>query len=113
MQLNQVVAGYVNAMLWTEELDCLGLDIDDFSTEAQKQIREDCQNFIELAQEWLTDDDAHIWDTTIGFDFWLTRNHYGSGFWDHDYVNQTKLTEIAHTFGEAYLIDQDIPLGVN
>jgi hypothetical protein len=37
---------------------------------------------------------------TIEHDFFLTRNGHGAGFWDGDYKNGEKLTEIAKSFGE-------------
>lgn len=44
-----------------------------------------------------------------GHDFWLTRNGHGAGFWDRgletpdgEDVGQ-KLTDLAHSFGEAHL----------
>lgn len=41
----------------------------------------------------------------IGHDFWLTRNGHGSGFFDGDYDDDIgeALTDIAQSFGEAYL----------
>jgi hypothetical protein len=38
-----------------------------------------------------------------GHDFWLTRNHHGSGFWDRDGLPESTskdLTDAAHAFGE-------------
>lgn len=37
------------------------------------------------------------------FDFWLTRNHHGSGFFDSEFVNKQALIDIAHSFGEQSL----------
>jgi hypothetical protein len=37
-----------------------------------------------------------------GHDFWLTRNHYGAAFWDHDLPREIRnqLIESVHAFGE-------------
>lgn len=44
-----------------------------------------------------------------GHDMWLTRNHHGAGFWDHNskrdadaYAAGQRLTTAAHALGEAY-----------
>jgi hypothetical protein len=41
---------------------------------------------------------------THGFDFWLTRNRHGAGFWDRGYGQVgDKLSEAAKSFGESYI----------
>lgn len=39
------------------------------------------------------------------FDFWLTRNGHGAGFWDGDWPvpAATRLTEASEKAGEVYL----------
>ena len=39
----------------------------------------------------------------LGIDIWLTRNHHGSGFFDHSYENEDKLTAAAHKIGSKDL----------
>lgn len=39
----------------------------------------------------------------LGMDIWLTRNHHGSGFFDHYYENEDKLTAAAHQLGSKDL----------
>lgn len=42
----------------------------------------------------------HIDDAQAGHDFWLTRNHHGSGFWDRGLGEVGKqLTQAAHACG--------------
>jgi hypothetical protein len=41
----------------------------------------------------------------IGQDFWYTRNHHGSGFWDKRELEQEqkeKLTQISHSLKGKY-----------
>jgi len=39
----------------------------------------------------------------LGMDIWFTRNHHGSGFFDHYYENEDKLTAAAHKLGSKDL----------
>jgi len=68
--------------------------------EAAKQAEQDCREFCEKAKiSLLTLDPAQC-----GHDFWLTRNHYGQGFWARGLgTTGEKLTELAHTFKELSL----------
>ena len=40
----------------------------------------------------------------LAYDFWLTRNHHGAGYWDGDWnkIIGEKLTQYAHSVGECY-----------
>jgi hypothetical protein len=41
---------------------------------------------------------------SLGYDFWLTRNGHGTGFWDGGYPETgDRLTEIAESFGSSEL----------
>ena len=75
------------------------------SPEALASIQTDCAKFQgENGAAWrilgMTDEQA-------GHDFWLTRNHHGSGFWDHssdfNEAGLRALTDAAHKFGESDL----------
>ena len=41
-----------------------------------------------------------------GYDFWLTRNGHGAGFWDRPEIygehNAKRFTKVSESFGEAY-----------
>ena len=93
---------YVECALWssTDEdgspLDGLGLEL---SAELKEQVESDCEDFYSANHElW----DAHgMSDSQAGHDFWLTRNHHGTGFWDRglrDDVGEA-LTDSAHSWG--------------
>ncbi len=72
-----------------------------------EQARKDCAAFEEKAAAFLPL--AGDYEQN-GHDFWLTRNHYGAGFWDRGYDEPIgdKLTEIAHSFGEHDLCPDEI-----
>lgn len=100
---------YLYTALWTEELEG-EYDVNDFSEEAKKRAKEDCDLFEEKAGTLLDGLDL----STVGHDFWLTRNHHGVGFFDDDYDEEIgkKLTEISEKFGEIHLevVDGEIHL---
>jgi hypothetical protein len=124
--LDSIVQGYLEALSFTgasldEEIaEELGLDynenepllydfnIYDITPNSTEKAREDCQDFLERARSLLND--GLDWEL-VGHDFWLTRNHHGSGFWDQDTLygkeNSEKLTEIAQEFGEKYAFVTD------
>ena len=76
-----VIEGYVNAALWTEELD-RRLSAEDLSETARIAIAIDCQHFLVHNQVLLSH--AGLGLDQIGHDLWLTRNGHGTGFWDRD-----------------------------
>lgn len=89
IHLDRFTEAYLEAALWssTDNSDESGgepLDenysLRDISEETLLQAKEDCEAFqrdnwddIERSKEGLE---------RAGFDFWLTRNHHGAGFWD-------------------------------
>lgn len=105
--------GYIDALLWcgvyeenesgelttTDDLFDLSL----VSTDALKQIREDCDAFVSTNRELL---DATAGDySQHGHDFYLTRNRHGAGFWDRGYGDIGRaLTDSAHAYGEFALM---------
>lgn len=52
---------------------------------------------------------AHLFEngreSDIGYDFWLTRNRHGTGFWGRRYPDaiSNELEKIAHSYGSASL----------
>jgi hypothetical protein len=106
--LSDFVRSYLETALWssTDENDA-ALDqhfgVEDFDPEALAEAIKDCEAFqdyakAELAASGLSDSDA-------GFDFWLTRNRHGAGFWDRglDAKLGRELTDKAHSFGSCDL----------
>lgn len=124
--VERVVTGYIECMLWSSHCngtapdsvcdhrdrgeDCdasLSHDLNygecDLSGEAWESIRADvedfvCVNWADLygRNEWMDAGQA-------GHDFWLTRNHHGTGFWDRGLGDRgDRLTSNAHPYGETY-----------
>jgi len=114
--LDKFTLAYIECALWssTDEdgtsLDHI-FDIHDFHHEAIHQMSRDCDAFRTCIG--MTDKEIAILINCElgGADFWLTRNHHGSGFWDADYLpNQhwgDEVTKHAHTFGECSLAVND------
>ncbi|RUP37982.1 MAG: hypothetical protein EKK63_13835 [Acinetobacter sp.] len=107
---------YITAMFFTElgEDNLKDAGLPEISTELMEKIEKDCAEFQAKAGELISDEFCHYKECpTIdyaGHDFWLTRNHHGCGFWEkHDWAEpaSTKLTELAHSFGQmdVYLGD--------
>jgi len=72
--------------------------IEDIDLDTLKAAIKDCLSFIAQAEklELICDEDY----STVGHDFWLTRNGHGAGFWDGDYPEHgDKLTELSESFG--------------
>lgn len=111
--LDEMVNSYLETALWSstdendEALD-KNYSIRDIARESVARAKKDCVEFIrkagdetiELALEESRANDPY---STLGHDFWLTRNHHGAGFWDGDYPSTgDKLTAISEKFGEAW-----------
>ena len=79
--------------------------------EALKWFESDCKEFISHASKLeVTLDELAYLKHHAGEEFWLTREHHGSGFWDkvnNPLLSHTRevLTELSRAFGEASLQD--------
>jgi hypothetical protein len=104
---------YVECALWSstdengEPLDG-SYGPDDLSTEALKSMREDCDDFIQGAENDLLALRVSFKDgmtpEQAGHDFWLTRNRHGAGFWDRGLGEVgDRLTAMAHPYGSSDL----------
>ena len=112
-QFDAFTKSYIDALLWAElDNDGMPLDhnykIDDVATATLDKIVEDCCRFqAENAAD--IESGFGIPDCTkeeiAGFNFLLTRNHHGCGFWDGSYPEPMgkRLTEAAHAYGEVNL----------
>lgn len=69
--------------------DCLAAMVADC---AKFQASEGVSGMIMRGYEW-----ADLW--CAGHDFWLTREGHGAGFWDGDWADGERLTELSKTFG--------------
>lgn len=103
--------GYLTAALWSSTDDD-GEPLDssyqqcDISPELLASSVADCRQFLELAGDLLNGLEKQIRCSDMeyaGHDFWLTRNWHGAGFWDGDWANGDKLTEICRQFPEVNL----------
>lgn len=109
--LNEFVTGYIECALWSsmDESDERGGDpldrnytADDLTVQARAQMEKDCRDFIDMVRATL--EESKLSASQAGHNFWLTRNRHGTGFWDRGLgVVGTKLTELAHSFGEVDL----------
>lgn len=104
--------GYFEAALWSS-LDDNDRPMDekysgsDLSVKAIKSMIQDCKEFQQenaslLAQAY---EDPGYDEERAGFDFWLTRNRHGAGFWDRGLPYQVgrALTDAAHAYGSSDL----------
>ena len=114
--MDEFTRAYMEAILWSETdqsndqggepLDA-NYDITDFSAEALRKIKNDCDAFQQRANlaEVDTIDYAHrsSVEERAGHDFWLTRVGHGAGFWDGDWpeADGERLTELSKKFGHV------------
>lgn len=75
-------------------------DIQDLSEEAHQLMCADCFHFQRENDELISANPSQA-----GHDFWLTRNHHGSGFWDDGWSKEVgkKLTEACESYKECDL----------
>lgn len=112
-KLDDFTLGYIECALWSstddegEPLDA-NYGIDDLSPEALTAMIDDCADFQSSFAGLLAQTTAV--DAQNGHDFWLTRNHHGTGFWDRGYGDVgAKLTEMTGPYEECnlYVGDDD------
>ena len=114
--LKMIIQGYQGALQWaTSDRDDESLEDYDFSTEATDKINADCLKFyqdnLDLVLEILEVSDRNYDYSSIGHDFFLTRERHGAGFWDRGFGKLgDDITDICQTFGESfpYLGDDDL-----
>lgn len=113
LDFDAFVRAYKRAALWStnDESDERGGDpldenytIDDFTEEANVTIRRECWLFFrDNRKDLLCQDDTDA----AGYDFWMTRNGHGVGFWEYpDWprAEGERLTEEARKVGECWLV---------
>jgi hypothetical protein len=105
-----VLSGYLTCAFWSSTTgeDSIPLDRDyaptDLAPEAREAMAAEVRDFVELLDregvDWRSEMDAE----RLGFDFWLTRNGHGAGFWDRGLgALGDRLTELAKAAGESDL----------
>lgn len=107
------LTGYLECALWSSSDDDGepydgNFSISDFSEEARTLAEAECARFHKENADDLSD--SGIDPALAGHNFWLTRNHHGSGFWDEDEIAQQfrdRLTAGAHRLGECSVYQGD------
>jgi hypothetical protein len=101
---------YTECLLWSET-DLDGENFSDYSwhdlaPSTQAAIRRDCRGFMAGEGVLAAIEGKHA---QAGYDFCLSRNEQGAGFWDGDWPEPagTMLTEWSHTFGSVDLYEGD------
>src|SRR4051812_3588308 len=95
---------YVEAALWSstdnateqggEPLDA-NYTIDDIHPDTLNQMVADCESFQAFGPMF----PDHV---RAGYDFWLTRNRHGAGYWDGGYEDAYPVDQIDGESDEAY-----------
>lgn len=131
-ELETFTRAYIEAALWsstyeTEERDDAPMDRDfdhtDLSPELQQSMTADCRKFLDenfpdglVPERWLAREKECTATEFAGYDFWLTRNGHGCGFWDGDWKEPhgTRLTDAAKKYPtvELYVGDDGLIYGV-
>ena len=107
-RLDRFTRAYLTAALWStnDESDESGgvpfdqnYSIDDLAPDALDAAIRDCERFQAENEADIAEDDLQA-----GYDFWLTRNGHGCGFWDGDWPDEQgeRLTEASKAFGELW-----------
>ena len=117
MELDKFTLAYIECALWAsndesdenggEPLDA-NYSASDLAPETLEAMKADCAAFQKAhAADIAAGPDGPDFDRyeRAGHDFFLTRNHHGSGFWDGDYEEEVgeRLTTASHAFGEVDL----------
>jgi hypothetical protein len=114
--LDTFTFSYIETLLWASLDDSdvpldYNYDMSDMSDQSLSRITADCVRFQRLATGKRGSlirgqSSTHYSDDSIaGHDFFLTRNHHGSGFWDGDWPRHigTFLTKLSTTFPEQHV----------
>ena len=105
MKTHIILQHYLICALWAEVDDNKqpfedNYSIFDFSREAQNKALLAIKHFISKAGNLL----EGLTEETIGHNLWLTRNGYGTGFWDRGLeVRGEKLSRICEDMGSCSL----------
>lgn len=105
--MNDFLTAYIECALWSST-DEAGEPLDDrygpedLAPETLERMRADCEDF-QTANAALLEQAGD--DTQNGHDFWLTRNHHGTGFWDRGYPGSVgdALSSAAHVYSSCDL----------
>ena len=98
MKKRIILKHYLIAALWAEELD--SREIDEILPASIIQAQKDIKLFVDTNKNLLKQ--SKLSEEQIGHDFWLTRNHHGTGIWDRDLEKNIskQLTDACEKFTE-------------
>lgn len=105
MKIKEILHHYLVAALWTAELD-MKYTVNDIDKTSIERAKNDIKLFTDKNEKTLLA--SGLSAEQIGHDFWLTRNHHGTGFWDRNIGQAGKeLTASSHDFKEMNVLDED------
>jgi hypothetical protein len=77
---------------------------EDIDVNSRIQAYVDIKNFVLTAgSDAIYEAIEETGESRLGMDIWLTRNHHGSGFFDHSYEYEQQLIDAAHKLKEVDL----------
>lgn len=114
MNLDSFTRSYLEAALWSSTDDAgdfldKNYGVEDVAPVTIEQMVADRKRFQEVNGHLITDDNCKYKrcppQEYAGHDFWLTRNHHGSGYWDGDWESEAgeALTQAASQYREVDL----------
>ena len=128
MEMNPTLIALAETVLFSDQ-DHYGFPLDanysikDFEEESLKKLYSEYQQFLSIVEEKITEKIGDRWDCIDDFydlhqpapnqteyDYILTRNRHGAGFWDGDWSSEVSqiLTDAAHSQTEfTAVIDDD------
>lgn len=108
MNTKAVLTSYIQCALWSStDSDECHLDANysetDLDTKTIEKMTADVEQFVKEAKDSIIDSGAS--ESSIGHDFWLTRNGHGAGFWDRGYEKSVSdaFCKICKKFGNCEL----------
>lgn len=108
--LDEFERAYFEAALWTAELD--ENSVEEFDERHIENSRKEIAAFKETPA-YKTAIEKEFWtESQAGHDFWLTRNHHGTGFWDRHAKGAGRhlgdqLTELAQKYPEINVYKEE------
>ena len=110
MDIKKITLHYSICALWStpahddDDVEYLDETEAELSDDALAEMEKDCQTFVNNNKSDLQLFAEQGYDEAVGYDFWLTRNRHGAGFWDRDLGELgERLTQAAQEFGSCDL----------
>lgn len=109
----RMILGYIEALYFTDE-GINGISKNsNLSEELFIEIKYDCQSFLLECWKYSLINKESFDAKLLGQNFWLNRNHHGTGFWDNENIYgifSNKLSMLSHSYGdmEVYLGDDGL-----